>query len=384
MVPVVLRKAVLALAACLALAAGVAACGGSSDTSGSGTESNSTTETESSGGGSAAAKEVVAPFVGQPSPFPVTEKLKEIPKGADLQVVDSGTPFASLLYQIESGAAATLGVNINRINAGNAANEVANAFDTVVAKEPDAVIVNGIDVKLWSKQLKELQEAEIPVVAGGVLEGEKYGLEVVQSGTIEDERAGELMANYVVGEMNPHANAVIYEVPEVPLTRLIAQKFSEELETICPECSVRTVPIPVSQLGNTAPNTVVSDLQANPETTVAVFTTEDIQLGLPQALKAAGVEVETLGFAPEPTNLEYLKEGKGTATLAYDVAVLAWTQVDQAVREIVGQKPTGEEAEGLGVIEFLKPEDITFDASKGYSGYPDVAERFAKLWGVGG
>ena len=64
--------------------------------------------------------------------------------------------------------------------------------------------------------------------------------------------------------------------------------------------------------------------------------------------------------------------------------MLAWTQVDQAAREITGQKVTGAEAEGLGVIQFLKPEDITFDPSKGWVGYPEFAERFAKLWGVGG
>ena len=50
---------------------------------------------------------------------------------------------------------------------------------------------------------------------------------------------------------------------------------------------------------------------------------------------------------------------------------------------IAGQKLTGPEAEGSGVVQFLTKKDITFDPAKGWSGYPDFAERFAKLWGVG-
>ena len=99
--------------------------------------------------------------------------------------------------------------------------------------------------------------------------------------------------------------------------------------------------------------------------------------------QAAGIEIETLGFAPTPTNLQYLKEGKETAGLADDIAVAAWSQLDQAARELTGQKLTGPEAKAANVLQFLTQKDITFDPSKGWSGYPEFAERFAKLWGAG-
>ena len=106
--------------------------------------------------------------------------------------------------------------------------------------------------------------------------------------------------------------------------------------------------------------------------------------GLPAALQAAGIKVETIGNSPGPTNLQYIKEGKETAGLGFDLPVLTWTLLDQAAREIAGQKLSGPEAEGLPVSEFLTQKDITFDPSKGWTGYPDFAERFAKLWGIGG
>ena len=34
-------------------------------------------------------------------------------------------------------------------------------------------------------------------------------------------------------------------------------------------------------------------------------------------------------------------------------------------------------------MQMLEPSDVTFDPSKGYTGYPDFPQRFAKLWGIG-
>ena len=101
-------------------------------------------------------------------------------------------------------------------------------------------------------------------------------------------------------------------------------------------------------------------------------------------LRAAGIEVETLGSAPGPSELQYLKEGKVTAALGFDLPVLTWGLLDQAAREIAGQKLTGLQAEGIGVFQFLTKEDVQYDVSKGWTGYPEFAEKFAELWGVKG
>lgn len=375
----------IVLIAALALATTVAACGGGDDSSSTGTATGSETsgEPEAKGGDVSAAEAVVAPYIGQPSPFPVTEKLKEVPKGATIAFMDCGSPICALLWELLNPAAATMGVSLERIKAGSSANTVNDAFDTVVSKKPDAVIVSAINIELWSKQLEQLQEAEIPVVTTGIIGTEPYGVIAPQTAEAASDLGGELMANYMVAKMNPEANAVIYEVPELPFAKIIVEKFTEEVEALCPDCSVRTAQVSVAEIGNTAPQTIVSDLQANPDTDVAVFTSGDLETGLPAATKAAGLEVETLSYAPNPTTLQYLKEGKSTASLGFDLPVLVWTLLDQAAREIVGQELSGPESEGIPVYQFLTKEDIVFDPSKGWTGYPDFAERFAKLWGVG-
>jgi ribose transport system substrate-binding protein len=377
-------RAGLVLFAVLASAIALAACGGGSSSSSS--ESSSTTEapataekTETAGNSVEKAAAVVAPYTGHPSPFPVTEPLKKTPKGAKMIFVDSGTPFAALQWELLQGAAKTMGVSMERISAGVTAATVGSALDSVVAKHPEAVLADGVPIELWTKQLKELQEAGTVVTASGITGIEKYGVEPV----IGQEKFGDLMANYVIGKMKPEPNVALYTVPEVPTIAKAAGEFEEEFKALCPECELRTVKIPASAIGNTSVNTIVSDLQAHPETEIAVFGAEEIQDGLPAARQAAGIEIETLGLAPTPTNLQYLKEGKETAGLGYDVAIGMWQQLDQAARELTHQELTGPEAEGLGVSQFLTQKDITFDPSKGWTGYPEFAEEFAKLWGVG-
>src|SRR5882757_8332514 len=86
----------------------LAACGGGSSSSSS--ESSSTSEAGSGGetssgeeGGSsadvAAAEKAVAEFTGKPSPFPVSEPLKEpLPPGTKIVYMQCGSPICQLQW----------------------------------------------------------------------------------------------------------------------------------------------------------------------------------------------------------------------------------------------------------------------------------------------
>ena len=375
------RRTVL-LFACLALAVGIAACGSDDDSS-----SNNTSTSSSGGSGAdnkAAAEAVVKPYIGQPSPFPVTEPLKSVKKGATVAFMDCGTSICGLFWQFLEPAAKTMGVKVTRYKAGQAANTVTGAFDSAFAAKPDAVIVAGIAIELWANPLKKFQDADIPVVTTGVLGTEKYGIKAAQAAETASLQEGKLMANYTAAKFSDAKKIAVYDVPELTFTRLVVDGYKKDLAKVCSDCSVRVTHIPVATMGTTAPQRVVSDLQKNSDTDLAVFAIDEIEAGLPAALQAAGIKVKTLGNSPSPTQLQYLKEGKETAGLAVDLPVLGWTLLDQAARQMVGQELTGDEAKGISPLQFLTQKDITFDPSKGWTGYPDFAQRFAKLWGVGG
>jgi ribose transport system substrate-binding protein len=353
----------------------LAACGGDDDDDGDGSGGAADT---------AAAEAAIQPFIAEPSAFPVTEPLDRVPSGAKIGFVDCGTPVCALFWELIQPAGQTMGVEINRIRAGQSADTVSAAFDTIVSQKPDGVIVTSINPQLWQNQLTELQNAKIPVVTTGIADAADYGIESPQAAQPEQQRDGALLADYIVANFGEDPEIALYKVPELTLTAPFAESFQAEIERICPGCAVRTVDVPVATIGNTAPNMIVSDLQANPDTTVAAFALDEVENGLPAALQTAGIDLPTIGYAPTPTNLQYIKDGQQDATLATDLPVLIWTTLDQVAREIAGQQLSGDEAEGLTVIRFLTREDITFDPSMGWTGYPDFAERFAKLWGVGG
>lgn len=329
-----------------------------------------------------AAKEVVAPYVGQPGPFPVTEQLNEMPRGSTIAFMDCGLPYCALFWELIQQPADMLGLDLQRIDTGLTADTVSSAFDSVVTLEPDGVIVMANNIQLWSDQLRELQELNIPVVTQGVSDAEENGIVSPQGSDNQIAALARLEANYIPAEMDPEANVVYYEIPELSFTVESADKFVDELEAACPNCSVRRAKIGAATIGKTSSNAIVSDLQANPDTNLAVFSAPDLAVGLPPSLETAGIDVQLLNTAPIPANLQQIKDGDETVGLGSDTSVTAWVLIDVMARQLIGQEVTGPEAEGVQVMQFLRQGDIDFDPSSGWTGYPDFADRFAELWGV--
>lgn len=368
---------VTALLLALLAASVLAACGSSSTASSH--AATSTAAATGSAAGHAAAAAAIAPYIGKPGAFPVTQPLSKSPKGAKIAYMDCGTPVCALFWTLLEPAGKTMGVTITRVKAGSSAAGVDSAFSSVVAQKPSAVIVTAIDISLWQTHLKELQAAHIPVVTTGVTGVVQKGVKAPQAAENASQLEGKLLADYVAAKM-PGKSVALYRVPELPFTAIVASAFQSELAKVCPDCKVRVVDISVTTIGNTAPSTIVSDLQANPGTQVAVFTIDEAQTGLPAALQTAGINVQTIGNSPGPTNLQYIKDGQETAALGVDLPVLIWTTLDVAARDMAGQPLMGDEAKGISPVQFLRKADIVFDPAKGWTGYPDFAARFGKLW----
>jgi len=91
--------------------------------------------------------------------------------------------------------------------------------------------------------------------------------------------------------------------------------------------------------------------------------------GLPAALKAAGLSPTTIGYAPTPGSLQDIEDGKITAGLGVDFPVALWMAVDVAARLVLGEALTPGEQAGSAPEQLLEQKDITFDPSKGWTGY---------------
>ncbi len=355
----------------------VAACG-----SGSSPESGSSSPGSASGANVAAAKAAIAPYQGQPSAFPVSEPLsKPLAPGTKFAFMQCSSPVCAQVAKAFQQAVQVLGGQLTIVNAGATAQTAQAAASSVLATKPDIVILSGADPTLYGGGLKALSDAGIKVVSIQVNKDVKpFGITFNYLGKDLSQQNGRLLADWVVANKGAEANAVLYTLPALDLSVTVQKAFEDELQKMCPSCKTRVVPIDVATIGTTSAPTVVTDLQGHPQTNVAVFVSYQVAAGLPAALKAAGLSVSTVGFAPTTGNLQDIKNGGLTAGLAIDFPVSVWTAVDAALRLSQGGQPVQGELTGQVPEQLLEQKDITFDPTKGWSGYSDYVQRFTTLW----
>jgi ribose transport system substrate-binding protein len=371
-----------ALAAGLALAAtSISACGSSAS-------DNASSATTGSGAGAGAksvaeAKAAIAPYLGKPGPFGVSEPLKRVPRGAHVIYVNCGQPDCQLIYDALQPAAQALGVKLTQVAAGSTVQGIASAFNTVVQQKPAAVIDPALDPVLWKSQLKQLIALKIPVIGIELPVDVGNGIAASIVGPRANKQVGALQADYAYAQSGEKTNAVFATVPEFRAFTDQANAFKAELNRLCPACKVAITQVPAASVGSTAPATLVSYLQKNPDTNWLGLAFDAMGQGLPQALRAAGLDVKVIGAAPTPATAEYIRQGQEAAALGSSQAFVAWMAMDAAARAIVGQPLGRDELFGQPPRQFLTQKDITFDPKVGWTPYPDYQSRFKKLWGVG-
>lgn len=336
----------------------------------------------SSDAGVAAAKAALEPFIGQPTAFPVDKPLsKPLPAGTKFAFLQCSSPVCAQVAKSFEQAVAAIGGEATVVNAGATAQTAQAAASSLLAMDPDVVLLSGADPALYGEGLQALTDAGTKVVSIQVTKDvEPYGIAFNYLGAPLSEQNGKILADWVIANQGPDANTVLYTLPALDLSPVVQKAFEDELAANCPSCTVRTVPIDIATVGTTSSRTIVTDLQANPDTNVAAFVSYQSASGLPAALDAAGLSVKTVGFAPTAGILQDIKDGKLNAGLAIDFPVSVWTAVDAAARLVLGDQPTQGEIDGEVPEQLLSQADITFDPTQGWTGYPDYAERFTTLW----
>ena len=293
--------------------------------------------------------------------------------------LESSDPIGALFASLLKPAVTAIGGTFIAIPAGATATTAQAAAATAIADHPAVVLIPAFLPSEFGGKLTTLEHDGAKIVGAGMVGWKQYGINWCVGCETWTTEEGRILADWAVAQKGAKTNASFYTVPEFGFTASMWNGFKSQMATLCPKCTVRNVPIEVKAIGTTAPQTIVNDLQSNASTNVAVTTTEDMYQGLPAAMSAAGVKnVLTVGQSPTPEILSNIKAGKLTAGLAVDLNSYTWTMVDAGARLVLGQTPQA--SEDGGPYQMLESKDITFDPTHGWPGYPDFAQRFAKLW----
>ena len=95
------------------------------------------------------------------------------------------------------------------------------------------------------------------------------------------------------------------------------------MKSYCPSATANTLDIALADIAN-ATTTIVSYVRSHPNVKYVVASTDGLTIGLPGALKAAGLNVKLVGQGATPTNIQYLKSGQEVGDAAFPYNEVMW------------------------------------------------------------
>lgn len=376
-------RSITAVRAAAVLAAGailLSACS-SGDTAG---DENDAGNDASSNDAVAAAEEFLVPWSGGGDKNLLIDEPLEAPvkEGAHVIYLDVGTPVSAVMWNNLQAPAALLGLRLERIETGRDAQSVNTAMNTVVELEPDGVINITLDPVFFESQIEQLDALGIPIASGSVMNTVEYGLPEAFNGPDWMTANGEVLGAAAIQRSGGSTEFVFYNIPEFPFSSYELDGAQSKIEELCPDCTLRVVDIPIAELGSTAADRIVSDLQANPQTEYFIAAVDEVQIGLPQKLSLAGLDVDGIAMWPAPPNYEQIASGDQDATLSVDLNLMMWTVLDQLLREMGGQDYEWPDTETRAstLTRITDSSNAPDDPVVGYIAIPDYQDRFAANW----
>lgn len=333
------------LAAVIMLISACSSSGSKSTSSG-----GSTAATGSSGPSVAAAQTIVDKFATTPKVLPVTTPLKSPPpNGKSLIFLTQGNvPGVVKLGEGERAAAAAIGWKFSEINydQSNPAT-LQSALRTALLKTPTVVSVTGTDPsQIGASTLSAYAAAGIPIV-------DSTASNVTLTKTIIGDPGGDktyvtyaqAAAAWFVVDSKGKGKALIANVQGITILKTYADAFVAEVETLCPACSAKIVPIPIaSALGGQEQGLVVSALRSNSGYKYVFYDDGDFAIGINAALSAAALsDVKVGGSDFQPEQAKALGGGTQAMWTGENLLNIGYTAVDVALRWVEGM-PTDEDS----------------------------------------
>ncbi|WP_406498236.1 substrate-binding domain-containing protein [Streptomyces sp. NBC_01604] len=364
--------ALFTTAALLALAA----CGGNSDAG---------SPAKAAGGnpaGVTAAEEVLAQYAKRPTSIGITQPVgKPIPAGKKIDFILCGVQSCQDLANYFTQAAKVLGWTVNKIPTQGTPQSVQAAWTQAVRNKPDAVIASGFPRSVFAKQLKQLKDMNIPVVESSTDDTPGDGISMLIDGPDVVDVEGKIMASWVTSDSGGDADTVYFDLPVYGILKPVADTFRSDYEKWCTGCEYDKVDVPISAIGKDMPDRVVSYVRAHPKVTHIAFSLALLNVGVPAALRAAGLQnkVHTIVNVGESTNYQYIESGQTQAAVAFNNIENAWAQADGLARHFTGQSMKVTQDAELPFM--LIDKDNLISTKTDFPLVEDYQAQFKKLWG---
>lgn len=370
------RRALTAIVPVTALLS-LAACG-----SGSTPAADAADAAAADSPGLTAAREALAKYAERPDKIPVTQPVgKEIPKSKKIDFILCGVQSCKDLAQFFTAAANELGWQVEEIGTQGTPESVQAAYEQAVRDKPDAVVSSGFPRAVYAKQLAQLKEAGIPVIQSNADDVVGDGVSLLKNGPKDVAVQGEMLASWVVSDSGAKADTVYFDLPAYTILKPVKDQFAAKYKEWCAGCALDTVDVPITAVGKDMPDRVVSYVRSHPKVTHIVFSLGLLNVGVPSALKTAGVTGKHIAVnVGDAQNYQYIQSGLSDGAMALNSHEAAWLQVDALARHFTGQSMDVDQQAVLPNMLITK--DNVPSALGDFPLVEDYQAQFRALWGL--
>jgi len=362
----------------------VAACGSSSSGGKSPSSSTSGGSTGGAAGNLADVKKTVDKALQRPTSINITAKLNAAPvKGKTIDWLQCSVPACVALTAPLRAATNTVGWKLNVVDAGVTPQTIRAAWDKAVADKPDAVIASGFSRALFNTELAQLKAANIPVIDLTTADSPGNGLTAVFDYGPDYLASGQRLADYALSQDGTKVNAVMVTSSAFENLSFVARGFKTELNKQCPDCPVDSFDAPATSIGKDLPTRITAYLTAHPSVNWAYIGYDDMVLGLPAAMSAAGLsgKVKLVTIDNEPATQAYMKNKQDlVASDGFPGPEIMWRSVDFLLRDFAHQDTAPSTAHNLPV--WLLTGDNVPSTTSSFPLVVDYQQQYKALWGV--
>ncbi|WP_128376341.1 sugar ABC transporter substrate-binding protein [Streptomyces cavernae] len=332
--------------------------------------------------GLAAARAALEKFSKRPDRIPVDKPVgKKIPRGKEIDFILCGVQSCKDLADFFTEAAKELGWKVKQIPTQGTPESVQAAYEQAVRDQPDAVIASGFPRAVYAKQLAKLKAADIPVIQSNADDVVGDGIDLLKNGPKDVGIQGEMIASWLVSDAIGKADTVYFDLPAYTILKPVKDTFADKYKEWCDGCPLDTVDVPITAVGKDMPDRVVSYLRSHPKVTHVVFSLGLLNVGVPAALKTAGINGKhILVNVGDAQNYQYIASGLTEGAMSLNSHELAWIQADALARHFTGQSMAVDQEAVLP--NMLVTRDNLPSVDGDFPIVEDYQAQFKALWGL--
>jgi ribose transport system substrate-binding protein len=332
--------------------------------------------------GLAAAQAEVAKYTDRPTKITLTEPVgKPIPTGKVIYQVTCGAEACDAEAQMIKSATDILGWTLKTLHTNGTPQEIQAAWQQVVRDKPDGVMYTAQPRSEIDQYIKQAAANGTKIAACCIVEPATDGITYTTSTPEQAADLAKVMAAWPIvdaaksGNMKP--GAVYLNVPDFTILSAAGKQMKTSYNEYCSDCEYNELDIGLADLQG-APDQVVSFLRAHPNTKYVIQSTDSVFLGLPAALKAAGLnDIKIFGEGPSTANQANIASGVQAGTMAFAFYENMFAGVDALARAFVGvpQETT------FTPPNWILTKDNIPSPNQYFPVVPTSLQQFKALWG---